>query len=226
MTTKMNGLKTGLEALLTPDNCALILIDHQAFQFTGLASHDGQTIVNNAVALAKLGKAFKVPTLLTTVVAQNGGLLLKPLQEVFPEQQPIDRTFINTWQDERVIKWVEETGRKKIVLAGLWTEICIAMPAIQAIGEGYDVFIVTDACGGVSLEAHEMAVRRMIQAGCIPINWMAFGAELQRDWARLDTVPAFAQVITEHGGSVGVSFLWEQQLLATPVPDHLRRHDE
>ena len=222
MSTGERDSKTGLTALLTPDNCALILMDHQPYQFTGLASHDGQTIINNVVGLAKMAKVFKVPTLLTTVVEQQGGYLLKPLQDVFPDQVPINRTSINTWQDDRVIEWVKNTGRKKIVLAGLWTEICVAMPAIQAVGEGYEVFIVTDACGGVSLEAHEMAVRRMIQAGCVPITWMVFGGELQRDWASTETVPEFAQVVVEHLGSVGVSFLWEQQLLTTPVPDHLR----
>lgn len=209
----------GLEALLTPDNCALILMDHQPFQFTGLASHDGQTIINNVVGLAKFAKVFKVPTLLTTVVEQQGGYLLKPLQDVFPDQVPINRTSINTWEDPRVIEWVKKTDRKKIVFAGLWTEICVAMPAIQATGEGYEVFIVTDACGGVSLEAHEMAVRRMINVGCTPITWMVFGGELQRDWARSGTVPEFAQVVVDHLGSVGTAFLWEKQLLETPVPE-------
>ena len=216
-TTKGDS-KTGLDALLTPDNCALILIDHQPFQFAGLRSHDSQTVINNVVALAKAAKIFDVPTLFTTVVEERGGYLLKQLQEVFPEQRPINRTFINTWEDVRVVEWVKKTGRKKLVMAALWTEICLAMPVIHALGEGYDVFIVTDASGGVSVEAHEVAVQRMVQAGAVPITWSVFGSELQRDWARTATVPGSAQVLVEHMGNVGTSFLWEQQLLATPVP--------
>lgn len=213
------NLKVGLAALLTPDNCALILIDHQPFQVAGLRSHDTQTVINNVVGLAKSAKIFGVPTLLTTVVEKQGGYLIKQLQDVFPEQKPIDRTFINTWEDRRVVDWVEKTGKKKIVMAALWTEICLAMPAIQALGEGYEVYIVTDASGGVSLEAHEMAVRRLIQAGAVPLTWAVFASELQRDWARTATVPALAQMLVEHMGVVGTSFTWEQQLLGTP-PAH------
>ena len=211
-----SGSKNGLGALLTPDNCALILIDHQPFQFAGLRSHDTQTVINNVVGLTKAAKAFGVPTLFTTVVQDRGGYLIKQLQDIFPEQKPIDRTFINTWEDKRVVEWVKKTGRKKIVMAALWTEICLAMPAIQAAGEGYEVYVVTDASGGVSLEAHEMAVQRMIMAGCMPITWMVFGSELQRDWARTKTVPDIGQGLVDHGGNVGTSFMWELQLLNTP----------
>ena len=210
------NLKAGLDALLTPDNCVLILIDHQPFQFAGLRSHDTQTIINNVVGLAKSAKAFDVPTLLTTVVEERGGYLIKPLQDIFPEQKPLDRTFINTWEDPRVVNWVKETGRKKIVMAALWTEICLAMPAIHALGQGYEVYIVTDASGGVSVEAHEMAIQRMVQAGAVPITWTVLASELQRDWARMATVPPLTQMLVEHMGVVGTSFTWEQQLLATP----------
>jgi nicotinamidase-related amidase len=208
--------KAGLGALLTPDNCVLILIDHQPFQFAGLRSHDAQTVINNVVGLAKSAKVFGVPTLLTTVVERQGGVLIKQLQDLFPEQKPIDRTFINTWEDARVVDWVKKTGRKKIVMAALWTEICLAMPAIQALGEGYEVFIVTDASGGMTVEAHEMGIQRMVQAGAVPITWMVLAAELQRDWARTATVPDYAQMLAIHSGAVGTSFLWEQQLLNTP----------
>jgi len=207
--------KAGLDALLTPTNCCLMLIDHQPFQVAGLRSHDTQTMINNVVGLAKAAKIFGVPTLFTTVIERQGGHLLQQLQGVFPEQKPIDRTFINTWEDPRCVDWVKSTGRKKIVMAALWTEICLAMPAIQALGEGYEVYIVTDASGGVSLEAHEMAIQRMVQAGAVPITWMVFGSELQRDWARTATVPALAQTLVDHSGVVGTSFKWEQQLLAT-----------
>ena len=216
-TTEARNSKAGIEALLTPDNCVLLLIDHQPFQFAGLRSHDSQTIINNVVGLAKAAKVFGVPTLFTTVVEDRGGHLLKALQDVFPEQKPIDRTAINTWEDARVVKWVEKTGKKKIVMAALWSEICLAMPAIHALGDGYEVYIVTDASGGVSLEAHEMAVQRMIQAGAVPITWTVFASELQRDWARTDTVPALGAMLVEHMGNVGTSLTWEQQLLATPA---------
>lgn len=215
METQSNP-KAGLQAMLTPENCVLILIDHQPFQFAGLRSHDTQTVINNVVGLAKSAKAFNVPTLLTTVVQDKGGLLLKQLQDVFPDQKPIDRTFINTWEDERVVSWVKKTGRRKVVMAALWTEICLAFPVLQALGEGYEVYFVTDASGGVSLEAHEVAVQRMVQAGGVPLTWTVFAAELQRDWARAATVPAYAQMLFEHMGNVGTSLMWEQQLLDAP----------
>lgn len=218
--SNLGNAKAGLQALLAPDNCLLMLIDHQPFQFCGLRSHDTQTIINNVVGLAKSAKVFGIPTLLTTVVEERGGHLIKPLQEVFPEQKPIDRTFINTWEDARCVEWVKKTGRKKIVMAALWTEICLAMPAIQALGEGYEVYIVTDASGGVSVEAHEMAIQRMVQAGAVPITWTVLGSELQRDWARTATVPALGHMLVEHMGVVGTSFTWEQQLLATALVDH------
>jgi nicotinamidase-related amidase len=215
-TTTTKNSKAGLGALLTPGNCVLILIDHQPFQFAGLRSHDTQTVINNVVGLTKAAKTFGVPTLFTTVVEGRGGFLIKQLQDVFPEQKPIDRTWINAWEDNRVVDWVKKTGRKKVVIAALWTEICLAMPAIQAAGEGYEVYIVTDASGGVSLEAHEMAIQRMVQAGVMPITWAVFGSELQRDWARTETVPAIGQLLTDHMGNVGTSLQWELQLLATP----------
>ena len=208
--------KAGRGALLTPENCVLILIDHQPFQFAGLRSHDTQTIINNVVGLAKSAKIFNVPTLLTTVVEKQGGHLLKQLQDVFPEQKPIDRTFINTWEDERVVDWVKKTQRKKVVMAALWTEICLAFPVIDALGEGFEVYFVTDASGGVSIEAHEVAIQRMIQGGGVPLTWTVFATELQRDWARQATAPAYAQMLVEHMGNVGTSFTWEQQLLNTP----------
>ncbi|MFZ4264311.1 hydrolase [Streptomyces arboris] len=206
--------KAGLDALLTPEESVLVLIDHQPFQFANLNSHEPTMVVNNVVGLAKAARAFGVPTILTTVLEERGGLLIQGIQDVFPEQKPIDRTFINTWQDQRVVDAVKATGRKKLILAGLWTEICLAMPAIQAAGEGFDVYAVTDASGGVSAEAHDMAVRRMVQAGVVPITWMAVLGEWQRDWAREETVPAAAEVQAQHGGASGVAFAWEMQLLA------------
>ncbi len=206
--------KAGLDALLTPEEAVLILMDHQPFQFAAVNSHEQTMIVNNVVGLAKTAKIFGIPTILTTVVEERGGYLIKGLQDVFPDQKPIDRTFINTWEDERVVEAVKATGRRKIIMAALWTEICLAMPAIQAAGEGYEVYAVTDASGGVSAEAHEMAVHRMVQAGVTPITWMAVAGELQRDWAREDTARAVGSMLAEHGGGTGIAFAWELQLLS------------
>jgi len=129
---------TGLQALLTPAQSVLLLIDHQPFQFANLNSHEPTMIVNNVIALAKTAKAFGIPTVLTTVVEERGGLLIQGLRDVVPDQEPINRTFINAWEDERVVDAVEATGRKKLIIAGLWTEMCVAMPTIQALGDGYE----------------------------------------------------------------------------------------
>ncbi len=204
--------KAGLDALLTPENSVVVLIDHQPFQFANLHSHEPTMVANNVVGLAKAAKAFNVPTILTTVLEQRGGYLIKALQDVFPDQKPIDRTFINTWEDPKVVDVVKKTGRKKLILAALWTEICLAMPAIQAAGEGYDVFAVTDASGGATAEAHDMAVRRMVAAGVTPITWLAVASEWQRDWAREATLPAFGEIFSHAGGS-GIAYAWEMQLL-------------
>jgi nicotinamidase-related amidase len=203
----------GLEALLTPENSVLLLIDHQPFQFANLHSHEPTMIVSNVIGLAKTAKVFGVPTILSTVVEERGGYLIKGLQDVFPEQKPINRTFINAWQDRRVAEAVAKAGRKKLIIAALWTEICLAMPVIHALGDGYEVYIVTDASGGVSAEAHDMAVRRMVQAGAVPMTWMAVQGEWQRDWAREGTVAGLADVLALHGGGTGVAVAWEFQLL-------------
>jgi nicotinamidase-related amidase len=207
--------KTGLDALLRPANSILVLIDHQPYQFANLHSHEPTMIVNNVIGLAKTAKVFEVPTILTTVIEERGGHLIKGLQDVFPEQKPIDRTFINTWEDPNVTDIVKKSGRKQLILAALWTEICLAMPAIQALAEGYDVFVVTDASGGVTLEAHDMAVRRMVAAGAVPMTWLAVMSEWQRDWARESTAAGVADVLLEHGGGSAVALAWELQLLAS-----------
>ncbi|QKW53669.1 hydrolase [Streptomyces buecherae] len=212
--------KDGLEALLTPEESVLVLIDHQPYQFANLHSHEPMMVTNNVVGLAKAAKGYGVPTILTTVVEERGGLLIQPLQDVFPDQKPINRTLINTWEDEVVVDAVKATGRRKLIIAGLWTEICVAMPALQAAGEGFHVYAVTDASGGVSAEAHDMAVRRMTQAGVVPITWLAVMSEWQRDWARTDRVtPEDQMAVLEHTGATGIATVWEQQLLNTPVAE-------
>jgi nicotinamidase-related amidase len=212
---KTNGDKAGLDALLTPENSVLILIDHQPFQFANLRNMDPTLVLNNTIGLAKAAKAFKVPTILTTVIKDRGGNLPQALQAIFPDQVPIDRTTLNTWEDARVVDLVKKTGRKKIIFAALWTEICLAFPAIHALGEGYDVFVVTDASGGVSVEAHDRAIQRLVQAGAVPVTWMGVLSEWQRDWAREATVAAVAELVLAHGGSTGTSLAWELQLLGS-----------
>ena len=205
--------KTGLDALLTPDNCVLVLIDHQPFQLANVNSHEPTMVMNNVTGLAKTAKAYGIPTILTTVTEERGGLIFKGLQDLFPDQKTINRTYINAWEDERVVEAVKKTGRRKIVFAALWTEMCLAMPAIQAMGEGYDVYVVTDASGGVSKEAHDMAIRRLVAAGAQPITWLGMAGELQRDWARTQYLPEVAKIFADHGGATGSVLAWEMQLL-------------
>jgi len=205
--------KVGLEALLTPDNCVLVLIDHQPFQLANVNSHEPTMVMNNVTALAKTAKAFNIPTILTTVNEARGGLLFKTVQDVFPNQTTISRTFINAWEDKRVVDAVKKTGRKKVVIAALWSEMCLAMPGIQAMGEGYDVYVVTDASGGVSREAHDMAIRRLVAAGAPPMTWLGMAGELQRDWARTERAEEVVQLFFDHAGAAGSVLAWEMQLL-------------
>jgi nicotinamidase-related amidase len=210
--------RNGLDSLLRPADSVLVLIDHQPYQLASLGSHDPHMVVNNSAALAKTAKVFGVPTILTSVVEDRGGHIFPQITDVFPGQEVIDRTLINTWQDPNVVNAVKATGRKQLILAGLWTEICVAMPAIQAAGEGWDVTVITDASGAVSVEAHQVAIQRMIAAGVNMMTWMALAAEWQRDWARAETAMALNNVIIQHSAGSGIAFLWEQQLLNTPVP--------
>ena len=209
--------KIGLDALLTPENCVLLLIDHQPFQLSNVNSHDPTIVINNVTGLAKTAKAFGIPAILSTVNEERGGALFKQLQAVFPDQKPINRTFINAWEDRRVVEAVKKTGRKKLVIAALWTEMCLAMPAIHAMGDGYDVYVVTDASGGVTPEAHDMAIRRLVAAGVQPITWIGLAGELQRDWARTEHLAAVSQLLIEHAGATGSALLWEMQLLEAHV---------
>jgi nicotinamidase-related amidase len=212
------SFRNGLNSLLRPQDSVLVLIDHQPYQLANLNSHDPQMVVNNSTALAKAAKAFGVPTILTSVIAERGGFIFPQITDVFPGQEVIDRTFINTWEDSKVVDAVKATSRKQLIIAGLWTEICVAMPAIQAAGEGWDVTVITDASGAVSIEAHEVAIQRMIAAGVNMMTWLALAAEWQRDWARMETAVALTEVFKQHAAGSGIAFLWEQQLLNTPVP--------
>ena len=205
--------KIGLEALLSPDNCVLVLIDHQPFQLANVNSHEPTMVINNVIGLAMTAKAYGIPTILTTVREESGGLIFKGIQDVFPDHKTINRTYINAWEDARVVEAVKTTSRKKIVFAALWTEMCLTMPAIQAMGDGYDVYVVADASGGVSAEAHDMAIRRLVAAGAQPITWLAMAGELQRDWARTQYLGDIAKIFAERAGATGSALAWETQLL-------------
>jgi len=205
--------KVGLEALLTPDNCVVVMIDHQPFQLANVNSHEPTMVINNAIGLAMTAKAYGIPTILTTVTEERGGQIFKGIQDIFPDHKTINRTYINAWEDQRVVEAVRKTARRKIVFAALWTEMCLAMPAIQAMGEGYDVYVVTDASGGVSVEAHDMAIRRLVAAGAQPITWLAMAGELQRDWARTQYLGDVAKIFAERAGATGSALAWEMQLL-------------
>ncbi|MDC0709193.1 isochorismatase family protein [Stigmatella sp. ncwal1] len=210
--------RNGLASLLRPEDSVLVLIDHQPFQLTNLNSHDPHMAVNNAAALAKVAKVFGVPTILTSVIAERGGLIFPQITNVFPGQEVIDRTLLNTWQDKKVVDAVKATGRKQLIIAGLYTEICVAMPVIHALGEGWDVTVITDACGAVSVEAHQVAIQRMIAAGANVMTWLALASEWHRDHARTEHAAGFVEVLKDHMAGSGIAFLWEQQLLNTPVP--------
>lgn len=200
--------------LLTSSNSALILIDHQPQMFFGVESANREIIQNNVVGLAKAAKIFKVPTILTTVAADSfSGPLIPQLQAVFPNQKPIDRTSMNSWEDKNFLSAVEKTNRKKLIMAALWTEVCLAFPAISAIKAGYDVYAVTDASGGTTLEAHNMAIQRMIHVGVTPVTWIQVMCEFQRDWARQETYNAVMEVAKEHAGAYGIGIFYAKMML-------------
>jgi nicotinamidase-related amidase len=200
------------DTLLTADNHALLLIDHQYLQLLAVRSHPAETVVSNTTMLAKGAKIFNVPTLLTTAFAERQEIF-QELQAVFPEQKPIDRTSLNSWDDPRVREWVSKTGKKKLVIAGLWTEVCLSLAVLSTLAEGYEVYIVTDAAGGGSAEGHERGVQRMVQAGARPLTTAVYVSELQRDWSREETAGDVAKLFAELGGAFGQGLRWEWQLL-------------
>lgn len=199
--------------LLTPSNHVLIMIDHQPQMAFAVRSIDVGELRNNVTGLAEAARVFKVPTILTTVAAKSfSGPIFPELQAVFPDLKPIDRTTMNTWEDQRVVDQVKKYGRKKVVMAALWTEVCLLEPALSAIDDGYDVYIVTDASGGVSKEAHDMSVQRMVQAGAHPITWLQYMLELQRDWARGETYAPVLEVASKHSGGYGLGINYATEM--------------
>jgi nicotinamidase-related amidase len=190
--------------LLTPQNCALVLIDHQPQMTFGVANIDRQLLKNNVIGLAKAAQAFKVPTVLTSVETESfSGNIWPELLAVLPNNKIFERTSMNTWDDAAVKAELKKFGRKKLVLAALWTEVCLNFPALEAMADGYEVYFVEDASGGTSVAAHNMSVQRMIQAGAVPITWQQFLLEMQRDWARKETYAATTGIVVEHSGAYG-----------------------
>src|SRR2546426_8453818 len=201
----MANLDSRIHSLLDPKNCVLVLIDFQPQMTFAVKSIDGQQLINNAAGLAKAAKIFNVPTILTSVAEKSfSGPYFPQIKKVFPGQEIIDRTTMNCWEDKRVVDAIKKTGRKKIVFAGLWTEVCIVTPVIMALEEGYEIYVVADACGGTTQTAHDMAMQRVIQAGAVPVTWLQVLLEFQRDWARRGTYDAVMDIVKQHAGGYGV----------------------
>jgi nicotinamidase-related amidase len=183
--------------LLTPKNSALLVIDYQPSQLAGVRSMDRDLLLKNVVSTAKVAKLFGLPIVHSTINVRTGRgkPTLPPLAEVLADNPPIDRTTTNAWEDPDFLSAVHATGRRKLIICALWTEICMAFPALDAIREGYDLYPVVDAIGGTSVEAHRAGLERVVQAGAKPTSWVALAVELQRDWARQETVQQVVQIV-------------------------------
>ena len=201
----MSKMKRTEKGLLTPDNCVVTLIDLQPQMLFGVSSSDRQSIINYNTALAKATKVFEVPIVLSTVETKSfSGNLWPQIRAVYPEQPIIERSSMNSWDDKNFVAAIEKTGKKKIVLSGLWTETCVALPTIQAIHDGYEIYVVEDCCGDVSQLAHDNAMKRVIQAGAKPVTALSVMLEWQRDWAETDTYDAVMDIVKTHCGAYGV----------------------
>jgi nicotinamidase-related amidase len=202
--------------LLNPTNHTLVLIDHESQMAFAVKNIETEILKNNTAIVAGASKIFNVPTVVTTVAEKSfSGPVFTEIQDVYPQATSnyIDRTTMNTWEDVNAHKAITGKGKKKIVLAGLWTGVCIVGPALSAKAEGYDVYVITDASGDVSKEAHEMAIQRMIQAGVKPITSIQYLLELQRDWARSETYKAVTDLVKKYGGAYGVGIQYAHEML-------------
>jgi nicotinamidase-related amidase len=201
------------KSLIDPVNHTLIMIDHQSQMAFATHSIDAVTLRNNAALVAKAAKEFAVSTILTTVAEKSfSGPIFDEIKSVFPEMQVIDRTSMNTWEDPRIAERVNALGKGRIVLAGLWTSVCIVGPALSALEQGFEVYVITDACGDVSNEAHERAMQRMIQAGVRPMTSLQYLLELQRDWAREETYDQTVKTAIAHGGGYGLGLIYAKTM--------------
>lgn len=225
ITARASGSTAVSERLLTPGNHVLMLVDHESQMGFAVGSHPMEIVLNATEGLAKSARLFEVPTIVTTVMERHfSGPLFRGVREVFPDDGTwIDRTTMNPWEDGRVRERVRAAGRDKLVLAGLWTEVCVAMPALCALDEGFEVYVVSDACGGVSTEAHERSVQRMVQAGVQPLTWLQYLLELQRDWARSETSSAVGDIARAHAGTYGLGAEYVYTMLAWDREDRQER---
>lgn len=190
--------------LLNPVNSVVIFIDFQPQMTFGVANIDRQTLFNNVLLLAKAAKIFRVPTILTTVETKSfSGNMWPQLLDIFPDQQPVERSSMNSWEDKKFVDAVKATGRKKLIMAALWTEVCLTFPALEAIKAGYEIYAVEDASGGTSVAAHNAAMRRVEQAGGVPMTSLQVLLEYQRDWAHRETYDAVMEAVKEHCGAYG-----------------------
>lgn len=197
--------KSKLE-VLTPSNCQLIFIDQQPQMAFGVQSIDLQTLKNNVVGLAKAAKIFNIPTIITTVETESfSGHTYPELLDVFPDAPLLERTSMNSWDDQKVRDALARNGQKKVVVSGLWTEVCNCTFALSAMHDAdYEIYMVADASGGTSLDAHNYAMDRMVQAGVVPVTWQQVLLEWQRDWARKETYDATIALVQEHSGAYGM----------------------
>ncbi len=211
--------KLSEKGLLTPDNCVVTLIDFQPQMLFGVANFDRQTIINNVVALSKAIRVFDVPVILSTIETKGfSGNMWPQVQAVFPGHTPIERSSMNSWDDENFVAAVKKTGRKKIVLAGLWTETCVAQPTVQALQDGYDIHVVEDCCGDVSKLAHDNAMKRVIQAGAKPVTSLSVMLEWQRDWAHRETYDAVMDIVKTHYGAYGIGVEYASTMVHGAAP--------
>jgi nicotinamidase-related amidase len=200
--------------LLTPDNHALVLIDHESQMGFAVKNISIEELRFNTAIVAGASKIFKVPTVVTTVAEKSfSGPVFPEVSEFYPANTYIDRTTMNCWEDGNAYKAIAARNKKRIVMTGLWTSVCIAGPALSAKAEGYDVYVITDACGDVSKEAHEMAINRMVQAGIKTMTSMQYLLELQRDWARGETYKAVTDLVKKYGGAYGIGIQYAHEML-------------
>jgi nicotinamidase-related amidase len=201
------------KTLLDPGNHTLIMIDHQSQMSFATKSIDAVSLRNNAALVSKAAKEFNVSTILTTVAEKSfSGPIFDEIRSVFPEANVIDRTTMNTWEDPRIAERVNAISKDKIVLAGLWTSVCIVGPALSALDQGFEVYVIADACGDVSEEAHERALERMIQLGARPMTSLQYLLELQRDWARGETYNQTVATSIAHGGAYGLGLIYAKTM--------------
>jgi nicotinamidase-related amidase len=226
MTQEKARAKRSEKGLLTPDNCVVTLIDLQPQMLFGVANFDRQAIINNNVALSKAARVFDMPVVLSTVETKGfSGNMWPQIQAIFPKQTPIERSTMNAWDDENFVAAVKKSGRKKIVLAGLWTETCVTLPTIQALHDGYEIYVVEDCCGDVSQLAHDNAMKRVVQAGAKPVTALSVMLEWQRDWAHKDTYDGVMDIVKTHFGAYGVGVEYAYTMVhgapATRFPEYV-----